>query len=338
MSVRSKFPRLTALLLSLALLISCLPPVSAAVVPKAQNKAVPINDYQQIIFVGDSRTVYLGQDLNRLGYNKNKKMQFIARKAQGYQWLVSTAYPKLLSTLKAAPTCRKAVIFNFGINDLMNISSYITYLNQIADTLYKYNCDLYYMSVNPTDNPKCLAYNHPPRDENLLAAFNQALQTSLDKRYIYLDTISFLNRKLSEGKLNSGNFTEDGLHFTEFTNKYIYSRTNYILQNNIQKITPRDIKKSGSGKKIKFTNKNGRVLKSRWLTYGNYTYYVNASGYAQTGYTGGYFFDNYGRLYRSQWIKYGKNYYYADVTGKKKTNCWVQAFRLDSGGRYVGTR
>ena len=50
-----------------------------------------------------------------------------------------------------------AVIFNLGVNDPGNMYDYISYYQEIAESLQKKNCKLFFMSVNPV-NSKTIEY------------------------------------------------------------------------------------------------------------------------------------------------------------------------------------
>ena len=53
---------------------------------------------------------------------------------------------------KTEGTLPIAVVFNLGVNDMANVSNYVSYMTDIASTLKSKNCKLFYMSVNPLNS------------------------------------------------------------------------------------------------------------------------------------------------------------------------------------------
>lgn len=68
-----------------------------------KNLAANLDQYSRIIFVGDSRTVMMGQTL--IGQYQNSvsdKVSFICKGRQGLAWMTETAEESLTKALKAA--------------------------------------------------------------------------------------------------------------------------------------------------------------------------------------------------------------------------------------------
>ena len=192
--------------------------------------------YKKVIFVGDSRTVYMKNTLEAMnaasGYNLTTGLEFICKEGKGYDWLIGTAYPELLRAVGngsqgplAKPT---VVIFNLGVNDLSNKSDYIGYLNSVmAPILKSKGCELYIMSVNPVNRSMLKASGKGDRSEAELREFNQAMRNSLSESFAYIDTYSYLKSSgygfsTSKGMPGAAG-TDDGLHYTPKTYKRIYA-------------------------------------------------------------------------------------------------------------------
>ena len=106
--------------------------------------------YSKVIFVGDSRTAGMKATLNKqVSSSVTSDVSFIAKAGQGLSWFQSTGYTQLINEINKTKGSKPiAVVFNLGINDMANISNYISYMSDIASTLKSKNCKLFYMSVN----------------------------------------------------------------------------------------------------------------------------------------------------------------------------------------------
>lgn len=152
-----------------------------------------------ICYVGDSRTNGLK---NAIGSGAS----FIAKDSQGLSWLKSTAYSQVKNWLKSNPS--GVVIFNFGVNDLYNISNYISYYKNtvIAENSGK---SIYFMTVNPTDG------SHSGLISDI-KSFNSKMASNFPNRII--DTYS-----------NVSFTTTDGLHYNTSTYKAIHQYVQKVL-------------------------------------------------------------------------------------------------------------
>ncbi len=184
--------------------------------------------YDRVYFVGDSRTVDME---HALGSMVSDKVKFISKGYQGLSWFQQTTgdggYRQLLLDLKKQPKrMKKAVIINLGVNDLNDVSSYITYMRRLANNLsINYNCTMYYMSVNPVNSAMIKSYGAGNRTEQQVAAFNRSIYRNLcsgrNKCFTYINTCSNLQKYgwISD-RHNVGRY--DGLHYSNETYLRIY--------------------------------------------------------------------------------------------------------------------
>lgn len=174
-----------------------------------QEERVDIPEFfnGKYIFVGDSRMVGMSMKVSRTD------TAFIAEVGSGCSWLRSTAVLSLDRLIKTAPDAK--VILAHGINDLDNISNYIScYRDLMAEHP---RTDFYMLSVNPVNYEKALqsGYGHVTNEK--IADFNAALQEAFGSRY--LDTYTYLEK--------NGFETNDGIHYQPATYQKLF---NYILR------------------------------------------------------------------------------------------------------------
>lgn len=193
--------------------------------------------YEKVIFVGDSRTLYMEMVMNRLyGKNNMKNFRFISQAGCGVSWFRQNGYSLLKKELKKIQSTKNkkpvAVIFNFGVNDLRHkegkeidvktvASQYITYWNSIAESLQKQNCTLFYMSVNPINSR--MSKTTGLRKEEEVRCLNESLRTRL-QGYTYVNTYGWLVRKgysTDVGKNGMEVGVDDGVHYGDRTYKRI---------------------------------------------------------------------------------------------------------------------
>lgn len=180
--------------------------------------------YDKIIMVGDSRMYHTRLLLqNQYGIDNLDGVEFICKSGSGLSWLKSTAYPQLKKQIEG----RTAVIFNHGVNDLNNISNYISFMKKIEPELKKMGCDLYYMSVNPVNSKNMVDYygSTGKRSENGVIEFNSAIKNNLcrDGSYRYIDSYSYLlhNGYGTDRGFGLDTGVDDGLHYSTKTFKRI---------------------------------------------------------------------------------------------------------------------
>jgi hypothetical protein len=190
-----------------------------------------LQKYSKVVFVGDSRTVRMNQTLRTQNCTANLEgVKFVASSSQGLSWFKSTGYNTLLNEVYSANADADhpvAVVFNLGINDLSNVSEYVTYMNQIAEELKELNCKLFYMSLNPINSTMIDKKGLIHREEAAVRNFNSTIRTGLAANYTYIDTYSWLMKTGfgTDSGLNGQNTgVDDGLHYTVNTYKRIYDR------------------------------------------------------------------------------------------------------------------
>lgn len=153
------------------------------------------------IIVGASRIVDMSTEVNA------KDTLFIAKGGQGYNWLVSTAGPKLEQYLKKNPRCK--VIFNLGNNDSKNLKSYISYYKKLIAKYPK--TKFYFLDCTPGDPERQEAKNVRRQQ------FNKAMKAAFGKQciggYDYLFQIGFT--------------AYDGTHYPAEVSRKLY---NYIIR------------------------------------------------------------------------------------------------------------
>lgn len=157
------------------------------------------------LIVGDSRVVGMDAAVS------SSKVKFIGKVSMGYSWLKSTAGLQVKRYL--AGNQKLKVVFAFGINDLGNISQYISYykalMKEFPDT------EFYFMSVNPVNESQASAYGYTVRNSQI-QSFNKQMKSAFGLKYI--DAYSYL--------VKQGFSAVDGIHYTSATYQKIYK---YII-------------------------------------------------------------------------------------------------------------
>ena len=152
-----------------------------------------------LIFVGDSRTVGMKQ---AVGGNDT----WSCKSSMGLSWMKSTGIPNIENKI----TNGSAVVVLMGVNDLYNVNNYISYMNNLVNTVTSKGGTLYFVSVNPTS--KSMDYLNSNID-----SFNTKMRQGLSSNIRYIDTNSYLKA--------NGFSSGDGVHYYADTSKQIY---NYI--------------------------------------------------------------------------------------------------------------
>lgn len=202
-------------------------------ITKAEIAKPDLQKYKQVIFVGDSRTNRMNRTLTtQFGTSVTDGVKFISQEGGGLTWLRSAGYLQLMSLLGNQnasilenPT---AVVFNLGVNDLSSVSSYVTYMRDLAKELKLKGCKLFYMSVNPVNSKMIDLSGHASRNEADVRLFNQNIKSELcsDGTCTYIDTYSMLMKTgygTDGGKYGTDIGVDDGLHYTTKTYKRIYN-------------------------------------------------------------------------------------------------------------------
>ena len=164
---------------------------------RAPASIIKPTKHQMVYFVGDSRTV--GLQL-ALGNSAPSNVDFVCKGNQGLDWFRQTGYRELLRKLsKQSRKTKKAVIINLGVNDMSNINTYVVYMRKVSENLKQnYNCDMYYLSVNPVNSAMIRSYGAGTRTEAQVAAFNKTIYQKLcsgsDRAFIYINTCTNLQK------------------------------------------------------------------------------------------------------------------------------------------------
>ena len=191
---------------------------------RAPASIIKPTKHQMVYFVGDSRTV--GLQL-ALGNSAPSNVDFVCKGNQGLDWFRQTGYRELLRKLsKQSRKTKKAVIINLGVNDMSNIKTYVVYMRKVSENLKQnYNCDMYYLSVNPVNSAMIRSYGAGTRTEAQVAAFNKTIYQKLcsgsDRAFIYINTCTNLQKYgWSSNRYDAGIY--DGLHYSVETTLRIY--------------------------------------------------------------------------------------------------------------------
>lgn len=149
------------------------------------------SEYEDWIFVGDSRTVLASHYV---------AMTYYAKSGEGIKWF-RTIEDEVYAERN------KNIVFNLGVNDLHNLNAYIDlYWNLPQD--FVDNNHIIVMSVNPCG--KTYAYLNPQ-----IEWFNENLQNNLPDYITYADCYGWL--------INEQGFdTTDGLHYEGWTYQDIH--------------------------------------------------------------------------------------------------------------------
>ena len=183
---------------------------------RAPASIIKPTKHQMVYFVGDSRTV--GLQL-ALGNSAPSNVDFVCKGNQGLDW-----FRQKLS--KQSRKTKKAVIINLGVNDMSNINTYVVYMRKVSENLKQnYNCDMYYLSVNPVNSAMIRSYGAGTRTEAQVAAFNKTIYQKLcsgsDRAFIYINTCTNLQKYgWSSNRYDAGIY--DGLHYSVETTLRIY--------------------------------------------------------------------------------------------------------------------
>lgn len=198
---------------------------TASTLPKINT-----SKYTKVIFVGDSRTYRMKQTLeNQFSADKLKGVTFVAKGGAALSWFAQTGYNSLIKAVGNGGTAKKtiAVVFNLGVNDLQDLSEYISRMKKIEPILKKKNCRLFYMSVNPVNNLILVKNGSKNRPESTLMNFNKKIQSELCVRtsFTYIDSFTYLMKNGFSFDNGRGTDTgiEDGIHYSTKTYKKIYA-------------------------------------------------------------------------------------------------------------------
>lgn len=159
------------------------------------------------IFVGDSRMVGMQETVG------GSDTRYIAKVSMGYTWLERTGGPELKEYLDYNPNVK--VVLALGINDLGNITNYISYYRKLETEYPK--TKFYLLSVNPVDEAVEAAHGYTVKNSQI-KAFNKQLRAAAGAG-VYLNSFTYLKKKGIE--------TVDGVHYTAETYRLLNS---YIMK------------------------------------------------------------------------------------------------------------
>lgn len=163
----------------------------SGVIQKASSK-------DKYIIIGASRIVDMSIAVN------SSDTIFIAQNGMGYNWLVSTAAPKLQAYLKKNSNYK--VMFQLGNNDTKNVNSYIAYYKKL---MKKYpDTEFYFMDATPADGSSASRNSARKKfNEKMKEAFGNLCVGGYD----YMVSIHFT--------------TVDNMHYPAAVSKKLYNYT-----------------------------------------------------------------------------------------------------------------
>lgn len=180
----------------------------------------------KLIIVGDSRMSLIEDDEEiKAPFN----MEFVAKSGMKINWLKNTALPKV-KTILNKNTFYYSVLVNMGVNDLNSdlngkeiADEYFDLYSKLAKDYPK--VQLYIMSINPIDDEKRnITEPNNKRTTNKIELFNKTILKRLNNENIdnmhYCDSYHDLKFE-----------TDDGLHYTQNTNRKIID---YIANDCVQ--------------------------------------------------------------------------------------------------------
>lgn len=201
----------------------------ANVYAKSENNMFKMIDNlknSKIIIVGDSRMEFIKNDKEIvLPFN----LEFVAKSGMRIDWLKKTAIPQVKKILENKDY-KYYIVVNMGVNDLNSdlkgkeiAEDYFEVYSKLANEYF--DAKIYLMSVNPIIEKKLNKIEpENKRTNKKIKLFNQTIQKELkasDAENLYYCN-AYNNLKFE---------TDDGLHYTQNTNKKII---NYIINDCVQ--------------------------------------------------------------------------------------------------------
>lgn len=152
----------------------------------------------QFLFVGDSRTVGMGEAEEEA----QDTCLYVGAVGQGYSWFSDTGLALMEAAMNDYPDV--PIILNLGVNDLSEIDRYLelyrTFEQRYPDRTF------YYLSVNPVTEQSAHVTNME------IAAFNTRLREEFPDQY--LDSNTYLRAREFE--------SADGVHYSADTYRLIH--------------------------------------------------------------------------------------------------------------------
>lgn len=165
-------------------------PDSASTLTLSQKSGTQTHS-KSIIYFGDSRVVGMSE--------AGGGQIYVGKKSMGYYWMRGEGLKLLLKKMRKYPDAH--VVFCFGINDMVNVSLYISFFQSFVKQ-YPYR-KIWFASVGPVNDSKLRARGKPLRNSQV-QAFNKRLKEALPA--YYLDTYSYLMKEGFKTK-------PDGIHY-----------------------------------------------------------------------------------------------------------------------------
>lgn len=156
--------------------------------------------HDKLIFIGDSRTEGIRDAVG-------DDSIWSCLSSMGYNWMVSTGVPQIENEIED----NTAVIILMGVNDVYQLSNYITYINTKANEWADLGAKTYFVSVGPVQSD-------PYVTNREIENFNASMEANL-VGVTYIDVYSYL--------MSNGFSTVDGIHYPDSVSIEIY---NYILE------------------------------------------------------------------------------------------------------------
>lgn len=170
---------------------------TARALEAARAAAAPLPSHH-LIFVGDSRTVGMGEAEAEV----QDDCTYIGQVGEGYRWFTETGLSQMEEAIKAHPD--SPVVLNLGVNDLDAIDDYLTLYQTFSDAYP--DTDFYFLSVNPVTEQS----RHVTNLE--IADFNSKLKATFPDQY--LDSNVYLRSMEFE--------SPDGVHYSYDTYRMIH--------------------------------------------------------------------------------------------------------------------
>lgn len=177
-----------------------------AVTVRENKKTQKDTDDPEIIYFGDSRVVGMSLSCGDQIY--------VGKVSMGYSWMKGTGLSLLRREMKRHPHAQ--IVFCFGVNDVDNIRSYISFFRSFAAKYPKRK--VWFASVNPISDSKAIANGYFIRNR-MVVSFNRRLKSALPD--YYLNTYRYLTKY--------GFGTRDGVHYTSKTYHDIENQVLYLI-------------------------------------------------------------------------------------------------------------
>ena len=179
------------------------------ILPKSENlkeegtlsKPENLKEEGTVIFVGDSRTVGMCDAVSDDNI-------WSCKSGMGYAWMSSTGVPQIEEYIGKDTS----IVIWMGVNDVSQISNYVSYVNVKANEWEALGATTYYVSLGPVEQD-------PYVTNEEIEQFNEILEKNL-LGVQYIDVYSYLKE--------IGFSTTDGIHYPDSVSEDIYE---YILEN-----------------------------------------------------------------------------------------------------------